>query len=413
MSEWDNVIDHANAELAFTEMASQSGKHDLPTFYPELYDSNENNGFTNSLGSHLIADLLTSDSVVVDLYDWPDEETLISVYGVDLNFLLQLRDAKLVKLAANLPPQRYKNVSWLHHVLAHESTIWRSIRTPALFQSFDPTFEDRRKHTEKALEEEFRNNPEDAIALYDRVGAVHPPSTPTELASTLSHWLERVAALEPEISEELRQEFEENAFETIPYLRQVHRLVVSPYSAALGGTMKLWRDRWTSIFGEHDANALSKEGILREKPLFDYLTDVEFGLTASDLGSADVWTRLTDSSRRKILDFILEDDKRNDLILSERTIRNRLASQEGGDTTREEIRDYLNSAEITAARLENFWEGAQIATPIAFGILSESMLVAMEVGIGVFFSRNFTRRIRPIVEGLIPELQVVRVLRKR
>src|SRR5436309_11415289 len=137
MVEWAQVERRAAEEVEFVTQAARTGVAKIGHFYPELYQPSEATSFTNTLGSYLIPDLLTSQRVVIDLYDWISPESLIEIYGVDLPFLLALRDAKLVTVCANLPVERYRVHSWLFPLLADSRTLFRSIRTPAFMAAVD------------------------------------------------------------------------------------------------------------------------------------------------------------------------------------------------------------------------------------------------------------------------------------
>ena len=151
MAGWEEVKRRARDEAAFAKETTEKGANEIEKFYPELLSPEGECSFTNTLGSYLIPDLLTSYGVIVDLYDWPTPESLIQIYGVDLDFLISLRDTGLVRLCANLPTERYKQCSWLFPLLADERTIYRSIRTPAFFSSIDPEFNYRRSARERFL----------------------------------------------------------------------------------------------------------------------------------------------------------------------------------------------------------------------------------------------------------------------
>src|SRR4051812_30892122 len=102
MADWSKVEEHARDEVAFSEEVANKGAKQIEAYYPELHPPSPDFSFTSTLGSYLIPDLLTSEKVVVDLYDWPTPEELIEVYGVDLPFLLSLREANLITICANL-----------------------------------------------------------------------------------------------------------------------------------------------------------------------------------------------------------------------------------------------------------------------------------------------------------------------
>ncbi len=414
MSLWNDVQDRVTKETRFTTRLKDEGAQSIEAFYPELCEAPGRCGFTNTLGSDLIPDVLTSRKVLVDLYDWPDETGLIRNYGVDLNFLSALRRADHVRVCANLPPERYEKCTWLHGILADEGTIWRSIRTPGFFTSTDPEFAGRRTDREAFLERYFAAHSDALPALCVLVDAAHPPKTAAELATVLSHWIERLVSFEPDQAARLATDFEKHAHERIPELKQMHRLVVSPYSAALGGTMKMWRHRWSSLFGEENAGKLSAEGLLRSHPLLSYLSEVKLSLTSADLSAAATWGSMTEATRLGLLDFLGEEQERTDLIAAEERIRRGLASGTGQEPTREEIKAYLDGAERTVGRLEAIWDGAQIALPIAFGAVSDNWLLAAEVGVGLFCSKQLLGdRAQQIVEALVGKVQIVRSLGRK
>lgn len=414
MSLWNDVQDRVTKETQFSTRLKDEGSQSIEAFYPELYESPSRCEFTNTLGSDLIPDVLTSRKVLVDLYDWPDEKGLIRNYGVDLNFLSELRQAGLVRVCANLPPERYEQCMWLHGILADEGTIWRSIRTPGFFTSTDPEFAGRRTDREASLERYFATHSDALPALCALVDAAHPPKTAAELAAVLSHWIERLVSFEPELAAHLVTDFEKHAHERIPDLKQIHSLVVSPYSSALGGTMKMWRRHWSSLFGEENVAELSREGLLRSQALLSYLSEVKLSLTSSDLSAEQVWASMTEGTRLRLLDFLGDEAERTDLIAAEERIRRGLAVQGVQEPTREEIRAYLDDAQRTVGRLEAIWDGAQIALPIAFSLVSDNWLLAAEVSVGLFCSKRLLGdQSRRIVEALVGKVQIVRTLSRK
>ena len=74
MADWKDVESRARQETAFAKETTDKNATEIERFYPELYPSSGAVSFTNTLGSYLIPDLLTSQTVVVDLYDWPSPE---------------------------------------------------------------------------------------------------------------------------------------------------------------------------------------------------------------------------------------------------------------------------------------------------------------------------------------------------
>ena len=96
--------------------------------------------------------------MVVNLYNWRSEDDMIHNLGVNMAFLLKVRDTnKLIVLAANQPPESYRELEWMHNALGDEKTIWRSIRTPGFMVSKNPTFESRRANREEELARYFRD----------------------------------------------------------------------------------------------------------------------------------------------------------------------------------------------------------------------------------------------------------------
>lgn len=413
MSSWDDVQARAATETRFVDRLKGENIRSIEAFYPELYEVPGHSAFTNTLGSDLIADVLTSRRVLVDLYAWPDEQGLIQTYGVDLQFLVRMRNAKLVRLCANLPVQRYRNCHWLYDTLADDGTIWRSVRTPGFFASMDPGFDRRRRDREESLYSHFSACPEALPVLFSLADPAHPPRTAAELAAVLSHWIERVVSFEPELAAPIIEDFEKYAHQRIPELKQVRRLVVSPYSAALGGTMKMWRHHWSSLFGEESVAEVLREDLLRSRVLLSYLSETTLGLTLSDLSAEQTWQSITEATRCRILDFLIDAQARIDLIAAEEHIRTGLAAQGAQDPTRDDIRAYMAEAERTVNRLERIWDGAKIALPIAFGAVNNSWLLAVEVGGGLFCSKQLLgARAQAIVENLIGKVQIVRTLKR-
>lgn|GEM_PF-6783250 len=411
MSLWEGVEKRIGEEIRFVDRLKAKNVQGIEAFYPELYHSPGRCAFTNTLGSDLIPDAITSRKVLVDLYDWPDESGLIRTYGVDLGFLQAMREAKRIRLCANLPPERYEQCTWLHETLADDRTIWRSIRTPGFFAASDPTFDARRNERADSLRRYFTAHAELVPELARLTDPAHPATTATQLAEVLSHWIERLLSFEPELGTPIARDFEKNARERIPDLKRLHRLAVSPFSAALGGTMKMWRHRWSSLFGDEGIAEVSGEGLLRSRELLSYLSEVKLSLTASDLATEQTWRSMAEATRLRLLEFLQDEQETADMIAAEERIRTALAARGEQDPTREDIRAYLADVERTVRRLGGIWDGARIALPIVFGAVSENWLLAAEVGVGLVCSRRLLGdRAQHIVEGLIGKVQLVRTL---
>jgi hypothetical protein len=409
-SKWAHVEKRASEEQTFARGVAKRGCRSIAAYFPELYDREGKCKATNTLGSDLIPDLLTSPSVVVDLYDWPAEDALIAKYGVDLAFLESLRAANLVHICANLPVSRYKNCAWLHGALAHKQTIWRSTRTPAFFNQLDPEFEERKNEREKQLLLYFEANPANASALYNRFEAAQQPDTPKKLAAILSMWIERLVAVRPEYKPSFVN-FEKDAYQKIPELARLQGLEVSAYSAALGGTMKVWRHRWASLFGAEEVMALSREEIVKSRPIVSYISECRLGFASSDFKSKQTWP-MTEASRQKLLDHLQHDATRHDLISAEAQMRRRLCTEQERDPTRDEIKGYVDSCDRSINQLKKVWDTIQIALPTTFGIVCNDWHAAAELGLGLFASKRLLGEpAERAMEKMIGKIQVVRLLR--
>jgi hypothetical protein len=121
------------------------GNNFIEAYYPELHASRLAGQFVDTSGGPIIADLITAPHVVVNLYPYVDESELIQRYGVDLSFLISLRDRGLITLAANADPLAYNKCAWMFGILADERTVFRSVRTPLFFRSLHPEIKKERE----------------------------------------------------------------------------------------------------------------------------------------------------------------------------------------------------------------------------------------------------------------------------
>lgn len=415
MTDWSSVQKRAKEEKAFAKEVASKGAGQIESYYPELHSLPGGRSFTNTLGSYLIPDLLTSECVVVDVYDWSTPESLIDVYGVDLDFLLALRDADLVKICANLPVERYEKHSWLFPILADKRTIYRSIRTPAFFAKRDPEFDVRRATREKDFRKYFASLPSDQLRrLCSAVTSAHPPKDASALASVLSQWLERLVAIDAEIAAEICDRFELRVIESTPELMRLQRLMVSPHSAYLGGKMKIERNRWASLFGEESIEDAIVDGQVRLQKLNAYFSEVVLKLDETDLTNAQQWHSMRSTERKKLLDDLGDTQKKADILAAEEELRVGLAFGGDRDPSRESIRTYVERLESQAKSVWRVRDTLSIAAPVVFGLLSESVVVGLTVAGGLFSSKYwFGERIRHFTESVIGKLRVVRILGKR
>lgn len=415
MNDWKDVKNHAKDEASFAQGVADAGTPQIEQFYPELYPSSGIPSFTNTLGSYLIPDLLTSQHVVVDIYDWPSPDSLIEVYGVDLAFLLALRDAKLITICANLPIQRYKAHSWVYTLLADHRTIFRSIRTPAFVSAADRDFERRRLDREKHLSRHFGALPGPELQrLCEGVKSAHPPSDARSLASVLAQWIERLATFEPEIAAKLGDQFERDVIGRVPELMRLQRLIVSPYTAALGSMMKIERKNWAALFGEESIDSLLIDGQVRFQNLNTYFSEATLSLDSVDLTSAELWKSIRHSERNKIIEYLSDEARKAELMAIEEEVRIGLVKGGDRDPTRKTIRRYVEKLNSEVENLRRLKDVFGIAAPIAFGVLSENVLAGLSVAGGIFSSKYLLgEHLRRLTENLIGKLRVVRVLGKR
>ncbi len=412
MADWKDVQKRANDEEAFAKEVAGKGAGQIEPYYPELHSGRS---FTNTLGSCLIPDLLTSEGIVVDIYDWSTPEVLVDVYGVDLKFLLALRDEGLVKICANLPVERYKKHSWLFPILADKETIYRSIRTPAFFAARDPEFDNRRATREKDLRKYFGSlSSQELRRLCSAVKSAHPPQDASTLASVLSQWLERLVAIDAEEAAKIGDGFELEVIDRTPELMRLQAIMVSPDSVALGGELKIERSRWASLFGEENLEYVLVEGQVRLQKLNAYFSEVVLKLDETDLTNAQQWNLIRSSERNKLLKHLGDTQEKADILAAEETLRVGLASGGDRDPNRESIQEYVERLQSQVQNLHKVTAVMRIAAPVVFAFLSESVVVGLTVAGGLFSSKYFFgERIRHFTESIIGKLRVVRILGRR
>jgi hypothetical protein len=415
MADWQDVEKRAREETAFANEIAKKGATHIEQFYPELHSSPGTPSFTNTLGSYLVPDLLTSQTVLVDLYDWPSPDSLIKVYGVDLPFLLTLRDAKLVHFCANLPTDRYQSHSWLIPLLADSRTIFRSIRTPAFLGALDPDFTRRVSKRRADFERYFASLAVPEVErLCGAVKAARPPNNAASLASVLAQWLERLASFRPDLAAELSHGFEHDVVGRTPELMRLQRLIVSPHTAALGGMMKVERSIWATLFGEEGIDDAIMEGQVRLQALNTYFSEVQLSLDAVDLTNEQLWNTIRHVNRDDIIDHLSDTERKADLLAVEEQLRVGLIAGGDRDPTRDSIQAYVDKLEAEVENLSRFTNLLGIAASTGFSFLSQNVLVGVGIATG-FFSRKYLLGdcIRRATEGVIGKIRVVRVLGKR
>jgi hypothetical protein len=230
----------------------------------------------------------------------------------------------------------------------------------------------------------------------------------------LAHWIERLATFEPEITAELGDQFEHDVIGRVPELMRLQRLIVSPYTAALGSMMKIERNRWAALFGEETIDSLLIDGQVRFQNLNTYFSEVTLGLDSVDLTSAELWKNIRHSERNKIIEYIGDGTRKAELMAIEEEVRIGLVKGGDRDPTRETIQRYVEKLENEVEDLRRLKDVLGIAAPIVFGVFSENVLAGLTVAGGFFSSKYLLgERLRRLTESLIGKLRVVRVLGKR
>jgi hypothetical protein len=195
---WRDVTSNVTQQRdTYSLLASSS--ESIEDYYPELHKSKVAGQFVNTTGVPLIADLISAPHVICDLYPYADESELISRYGVDLQFLLALRDRELITLTANADYERYRECPWMYEVLADQRTVFRSIRTPLFFRSLFPDIMEERNDLKNYLERRFRGMPSNELEAVIAASLHFQKPTPESLAGQLSWEWMRVEAMSKRI----------------------------------------------------------------------------------------------------------------------------------------------------------------------------------------------------------------------
>jgi hypothetical protein len=421
------VEDNADAQIKrFSDLRSD-GEAVIEAYYPELYLPEVGGLFSNTVGSHLIADLLTSPFVVVDLYGYKDESALIKHYGVDKGFLLQLREAKLIAIAAILEPQRYKHCEWMHDVLSDERTIFRSLRTPLFFRSKYPDIVDKGNDEARRAESIFaRLSTSDTKRYIEASGYAasgYPDSrykgenlTPSALASHLAWcWVRLNAILGSDISPGYT--IEDVITRPDPncdlFFRDFH-IAVSPHSGGLGGSFKL---------KETQARRLFPEVAPRDRTLLDMtylqavntaLLDKVLHLDVDDLSSEGYWAHILRRGRRKeILRALKNAQTKREIMEKERRIRLRFARADYEIKT-EEIEEFLKADNQYLEDVSLVTTLGYLFSGYTFGYLSSPEHLGYAGGlVGVLGAEIVKSKGKQVVEYALERLQVASFLKKK
>jgi hypothetical protein len=329
-----------NAEKQREHYSALNNGSEIEFYYPELHASDLGGFFTNTSGSLLIPDLVSSPHLVVDLYDFASEEALIARYGVDKAFLVSLRDAGHITVAANLLPDRYASGAWMHDILADPRTIFRSIRTPLYFEKQAPKTIGNQQKLAAALVAAIGSLSDDAflrLVATAKIGV--GPADRIGLAEQLAWRLARINALTRESSTPIDFDPDEivRSPDALPILNRDHFLIVSPISAGLGGTVRVSEESFRRMFSDADrVDVLNSENVLLSR-INAFLMRKRLELEASDLTGLEYWKfAMTQFGRREIIERLSRRGKRAQLMAAERNLRRRIAKMDN-EVTLEEV----------------------------------------------------------------------------
>lgn len=400
---------------------AQGEPPDIEAFYPELHSEPVNGAFSNTTGSLLLPDLLTSPRVLVDLYDWENPSGIIKTYGIDLDFLVRLRDGEHIILCANLEPERYRDRPWLHDLLADARTIFRSLRSPYYFEAHHPGFLGARDDLRARLLRHLARRPEREIkSLCKIANAAYAPAAPEELANMLSLWGMRVKVTVPEFADEIVRRLPEKPEDVLLDLRQLHFLAATPISAGLGGYVRIYEDKLQSYFPEAvSGELLAHEEVTRLRQLNDFLIRLVFDLSPVDLKNEGYWQRLSQRDKEHILEVLENRQDREEALQAESILRRHIAEHGHKDWSEQEIKKY---ADRLVSRVETLGSVADLGITLAafsFLWLRGAGGTGSVGGAAVVFllrrllgNRLSGAPVHRLIEFAIPKIRVARFIRR-
>jgi hypothetical protein len=420
---WQDVLQ--NADKQRQNYSAVPRKLEIEAYYPELHAGSVAGFFTNTSGSHLIPDLITSPHVVVDLYDFRAEGELISKYGVDKDFLLNLQEKGLVTIAANLEPERYEASVWMHDILADPRTIFRSVRTPLHLESSYPDIQLQWTDTRDRLETWLRSLPAqdfDSIAAAVQISRTRVDER--GLASQLAWKLTRVEALTKRIVDRSNGEIgypldelfnDPNA--AVTTLNRDHLLIVSPTSAGLGGTYRMSYQTLQHLFvGATKADVMFTD-VAFVPELNRFLVEQQLRTDAADLSSEKYWRTITEYDKKFLIAKLEDNGKRRDLLRTERNLRARIARVDETLTV-DEIKDLVD-ADIRLLEGFEYYTGTGINYAYAAfcyylyeRLKGVSALLGAAAGTGgILAGRVAKAGAREVMEYAFPRIQVANFIR--
>lgn len=410
---WKAVEDNAEWQRQLAIKTANQSAIDIGALYPELYKP-WIKSFSNSIGTHLIPDVLTSPCVLVDLYNWPSESDLIKVYGIDLDFLLHLRDKEHVILCANLAPEEYVDSMWLHSTLADKRTIFRSVRTPLFFESKQKEFSVKcnefKERIQRHLEQKSNSEIEKLIRL---ARTAHPVDGLENLAAVLSYWGKRLAVMNPEM-EPVVAELETHPEKVIKEISQRQFFEVRPFTGGLGGYVRQTVNSIRDMFpNDLEIEDLPEEIILSISSLNSFIAKNVTNIQAEDLSNEAYWSNLTVTERLRLIEVLDNREEREEAIKAEEWMRKMLMRAGREKWTEQQITQYANDQRERWDRLSShltFGVAAGSLAAIVAGELNTAAYIGA-VGFGAKLLGNTLSR--PVVEGLVPRIQFVRFVKKR
>jgi hypothetical protein len=428
--DWRKIEHRVTAEAEKIQGFQQQEVEGIEDFYPELKNrGGPSPDWASMADLPLLACVLTAPHTLVDLYDWNSEEELIEKYGVDLRFLLELRDENHITLLANLPPERYKKelCTWLYPLLSDERTIWRSLRTPSYFDSLCEDLSGRRTKMEEKIKQVFKRFSHSRIeALCRSIQTTHLPDSSDSLARVLSIWYSYIYPQDQAAAESVWNDFTNKPELTMPEIRQLYLMYAPTQTAALGGTLRMTGDKILSYFDKDISLNELPENATEARAIHEYLLNIEFeklGLRAEDLNYAKYWHSMSEGMRSRILRILRDDRERSELLTTERNLRSLLYRKGDVPATLERVEKYVE-------RLMEYYNFLKGVGNVAFGTtcialianrtilpksmqIPEDLLVYLSVARMLPYIDSVLRRVPSrTVEALVDQLQVVRFVRQ-
>lgn len=409
---WKDVEYNANQQREKAEATARSGPVGIGALYPELYKP-WIPSFSNNIGSHLIADVLTSSCVLVDLYNWPDPSKLVEIYGVNLQFLLELREKEYVILCANQLPDMYSQTPWLHSILADERTIFRSIRTPQYFVSRFKDFEDGCDELKKRilghLNQRSSTDIENLAKLAD---PSHPLKGAENVADVLSYWGKRLAVINPD-TEPIVAQLESRPEDVIREIRQRSLIEVSPITGGLGGYIRKDVKKLREDFPDQlDLSGIPEKARKSITSLNKYIAKLMIGIEDAKLTSEEYWNQLSSTDLEHIFKTLNNREERSEARKAEEWMRNTLLRAGNEGWSEQQIDEYVNDQIKHWDKLVEYKKFGIAAASMAAIIAVEPTALAIIAVVGFGEKILGNRLSRPFVEKLLPKLQFVRFVKK-